>query len=133
MKIAIIDKAPSRNDYSKYFDFEYELFHMSSIPIPKLLKRDVDLEIDLDYYEYVILVGSEAAKEYAKITSVTNYAGQLVKDKFICMSNPAMLIFKPEGKADFERSVDRIKNRQSHHKDNCQILCVNCNRCKSNK
>jgi DNA polymerase I-like protein with 3'-5' exonuclease and polymerase domains len=110
MKIAIIDKAPSRNDYSKYFDFDYEHFHMSSVPLAKMLKKDIDLEIDLDYYDFVILVGAEAAKNYAKITSVTNYAGQLVKDKFLCMSNPAMLIFKPEGKNDFERSVDKIKN-----------------------
>ncbi len=109
VKIAIIDKAPSRNDYSKYFDFEFELFHMSSVPIPKLLKKDVDLEIDLDYYDYVILVGSEAAKQYAKITSVTNYAGHLVDGKFMALSNPAMLIFKPEGKPDFERAVDKIK------------------------
>jgi DNA polymerase I-like protein with 3'-5' exonuclease and polymerase domains len=109
VKVAIIDKAPSRNDYSKYFDFDFELFHMSSVPIPKLLKKDVDLEIDLDYYDFVILVGSEAAKEYAKITSVTNYAGQLIKDKFICISNPGMLIFKPEGKAAFESSIERVK------------------------
>jgi DNA polymerase I-like protein with 3'-5' exonuclease and polymerase domains len=109
MKIAIIDKAPSRNDYSKYFDFEFEQFHMSSVPIPKLLKKDVDLEIDLDYYDLVILVGSEAAKEYGKITSVTNLAGQLVNEKFVALSNPAMLIFKPEGKPEFDKAVSRIK------------------------
>ena len=109
MNIAIIDKAPSRNDYSKYFDFEFKVFHMSSVPVPKLLKKDVDLVIDLDMYDYVILVGSEASKEYAKVTSVTNMAGQLVDDKFICISNPAMLIFKPEGKPDFDRSIDRAK------------------------
>ena len=108
-KIAIIDKAPSRNDYSKYFDFEFEQFHMSSVPITKLLKKDVDLVIDTDLYDLVILVGSEAAKEYAKITSVTNYAGLLVADKFVCISNPAMLHFKPEGKPDFERAVQKIK------------------------
>ena len=39
MKIAIIDKAPSKNNYSKYFEFEFELFHMSSVPITKLLKN----------------------------------------------------------------------------------------------
>ena len=109
MKIAIIDKAPSRNNYSKYFDFEFEHFHMSSVPVQKLLKKDVDLEIDLDYYDLVILVGSEAAKEYAKITSVTTHAGLLVNEKFVCISNPAMLIFKPEGKPDFERAVSKIK------------------------
>ncbi len=109
MRIAIIDKAPSKNDYSKYFDFEFEVHHMSSIPITKLLKKDVDLVIDTNDYDLIILVGSEAAKEYAKISSVTNYAGQVVNEKFIPISNPAMLHFKPEGKPDFERSVDRIK------------------------
>lgn len=108
MKIAVIDKAPSRNRYSDYFKFEFEEFHMSQVPITKLLKKDVTLDIDLDYYDFVILVGSEAAKEYAKVSSVTNFAGQLVNDKFIPISNPAMLHFKPEGKPDFQRSVDRI-------------------------
>lgn len=108
-KIAIIDKAPSRNDYSKYFDFEFDLFHMSSIPVAKLLKKDVDLVVDLDEYDLVILVGAEASKEYAAVSSVTNMAGVLVDDKYVCISNPAMLVFKPEGKPDFQRAVDRIK------------------------
>jgi DNA polymerase I-like protein with 3'-5' exonuclease and polymerase domains len=108
MKIAVIDKAPNRTRYSDYFEFEYDQFHMSSVPITKLLKKDVDLVVNLEPYDFVILVGAEAAKEYAKITSVTNMAGQLVQDKFIAISNPAMLSFKPEGKPDFQRAVDRI-------------------------
>ena len=108
MKIALIDKAPNRTKYSDYFEFEFDHFHMSSVPITKLLKKDVDLEVDLAPYDFVILVGAEAAKEYAKITSVTNMAGQLVDDKYIAISNPAMLAFKPEGKPDFQRAVDRI-------------------------
>ena len=107
-KIALIDKAPNRTRYSEYFQFEFDHYHMSSKPIQKLLKKDVDLVVDLDEYDYVILVGAEAAKEYAKVTSVTNYAGQLVDDKFIPISNPAMLAFKPEGKPDFQRAVDKI-------------------------
>ena len=109
-KIAIVDKAPSKNNYSKYFDFEFDLFHMSSVPITKLLKKDVDLDRSLlDPYDLVILVGSEASKEYAKISSVTNYAGHLIDDKWVCISNPAMLIFKPVGKPEFERSIAKIK------------------------
>ncbi|NDC87016.1 MAG: hypothetical protein EB088_15590, partial [Betaproteobacteria bacterium] len=86
MKIAVIDKAPSRTKYEQYFNFNFELFHMSSKPITKLLKKDVDLNIDTDLYDLIILVGAEAAKEYAKVTSVTNYAGQLVANKFIPIS-----------------------------------------------
>jgi len=108
MKIALIDKAPNRTKYSDYFEFDFEHFHMSSKPITKLLKKDVDLDIDTNLYDLVILVGAEAAKEYAKITSVTNYAGQVINEKFIPISNPAMLAFKPEGKPDFERAVDKI-------------------------
>lgn len=108
MKIAVIDKAPSKNKYENYFKFEFETFHMSSVPITKLLKKDVDLDIDLDYYDFVILVGSEAAKEYAKVSSITNMAGQLVNEKFIPISNPAVLHFRPEGKPDFERACDRL-------------------------
>ena len=106
--IAIIDKAPSKNDYSKHFNFKFEVFHMSSVPITKLLKKDVDLDFEPDLYDLIICVGAEASKEYAKVTSVTNYAGILVDDKFVCISNPAMLIFKPEGKPDFQRAVDKI-------------------------
>jgi DNA polymerase I-like protein with 3'-5' exonuclease and polymerase domains len=108
MKIALIDKAPNRTRYSDYFEFEFDHYHMSSVPLTKLLKKDVDLVVDLEPYDFVILVGAEAAKEYAKITSVTNMAGQLVDDKFIAISNPAMLAFKPEGKPDFQRACDKI-------------------------
>ena len=108
MKIALIDKAPNRTRYSDYFEFEFDHYHMSQVPITKLLKKDVTLRVDLEPYDFVILVGSEAAKEYAKITSVTNMAGQLVNDKFIAISNPSMLAFKPEGKPDFQRACDKI-------------------------
>lgn len=118
MKIAVIDKAPSRNDYSKYFEFDFELFHMSSVPITKLLKKDVDLIFEHEEYDYVILVGSEAAKEYAKISSITTNAGNLINDKFICISNPAMLLFKPEAKPDFERSVHKIHQYLAGHRSN---------------
>jgi len=107
-KVALIDKAPNKTRYSEYFTFEYDHFHMSSVPITKLLKKDVDLEFDPEPYDLVILVGAEAAKEYAKVSSVTNYAGQLVNDKFVCITNPAMLTFKPEGKPDFDRAVEKI-------------------------
>lgn len=108
-KICVVDKAPSKTDYSKYFEFEFDVYHLSDQPIQKLLKKDVTLDPKLvEPYDLVILVGSEAAKEYAKISSVTNYQGVLVNDKFVCISNPSMLVFKPEGKPDFQRAADKI-------------------------
>lgn len=108
-KIALIDKCPNKNRYKEYFDFDFEHFHLCSTQKDKVLKADVDLEIDVDLYDLVILVGSEAAKYFAKVSSVTNVAGSLINDKFICIINPAMLIFKPEGKNDFERCLNNIK------------------------
>ena len=107
-RVALIDKAPNRTNYKEYFPFEFDHYHMSNVPITKLLKKDVTLEFDHTLYDLVILVGAEAAKEYAKVTSVTNYAGQLVNEKFVPITNPAMLAFKPEGKPDFLRAVDKI-------------------------
>ena len=107
-RVSLIDKAPNKTRYSDYFPFEFDHFHMSQVPITKLLKKDVTLQFDAEPYDLVILVGAEAAKEYAKVTSVTNMAGQLVSDKFVCITNPAMLAFKPEGKPDFQRALDKI-------------------------
>ncbi len=107
-KVALIDKAPNRTRYSQYLPFEFDHFHMSDVPVTKLLKKDVTLIFDPDPYDLIILVGAEASKEYAKISSVTNMMGQLVKDKYICITNPAMLAFKPEGKNDFERALSKI-------------------------
>lgn len=107
-KVALIDKAPNKTRYSNYFPFEFEQFHMSDVPVTKLLKKNVTLVFDPDPYDLIILVGSEASKEYAKVTSVTNMAGHVVNDKYICITNPAMLAFKPEGKQDFQRALDKI-------------------------
>ena len=107
-KVAVIEKCPSKNKYENFFEFEFDLYRLSSVYREKVLKKDVDIEFNPDDYDFVILVGSEAAKQYAKITSVTNYAGILMEDKYLCIINPAMLIFKPEGKAEFEKSVKQI-------------------------
>jgi DNA polymerase I-like protein with 3'-5' exonuclease and polymerase domains len=106
-KIAIIDKCPSRNNYKKYFDFEFDQYHMSSVQLTKLLKKDVDIVIDIDQYDFIITVGSEATKMYAKV-GVSNFAGILVDDKFLPLGNPAQYLFKPEGLPEFERSVKKI-------------------------
>ena len=114
--IAIVDKAPSAVNYSRYFNFEFDNYHLSSKKVKKLLKKDVDLEFDADSYEYVILIGSEASKFIGGIGSVTEFAGHLVDDKFIPMINPAMLSFKPEAKPLFDRACEKLHNYVSGEK-----------------
>ena len=46
--IALIDKAPNRTNYHKHFNdsFEFDHYHLCSEFKKKVLKRDVDIEID---------------------------------------------------------------------------------------
>jgi DNA polymerase I-like protein with 3'-5' exonuclease and polymerase domains len=113
MRIGIVDKQPSNVDYTKHFPIpegaEVEVLHLSSKKVPKLLKKDVDLDVETDFYDYMILVGSEATKYFTKLTSVTNYCGQLVNEKFIPVINPAIVIFKPESLPLLERAQERMR------------------------
>lgn len=105
--IAIIDKCPNKTNYSLFFPFDFDNYHLSSVYLQKVLKKDVDIVFEPNDYDFVILVGAEATKHYGK-TSVTNAAGTLVDGKYLPISNPAMLSFRPEGKPDFERAVEKI-------------------------
>ena len=48
-------------------------------------------------------------KYYTKESSVTEYSGRVVNDKFLPVINPAMLAFKPEAKKTWEESCENIK------------------------
>ena len=108
-KIAVVDKAPSGVNYKSYFKFDFDHFHLSSKRIKKLLKKDVDLvDFNEDKYDFIVLIGSEACKFIAGITSVTEFSGHLVDKKFIPMISPAMLNFKPEAKPLFNRACEKL-------------------------
>ena len=122
MRVAVIDKQPSSVAYAQFFELEdlcdVEVLHLSSVKIGKVLKKDVDLEgFNPEEYDYVILVGAEAAKHIAGISSVTALAGSLVKDKFIPMINPAILTFKPAMVDEFDRAVNKCKRVISGESD----------------
>ena len=108
-KIAVVDKAPSGVNYKSYFKFDFDHFHLSSRRIKKLLKKDVDLvDFNEDKYDFIVLIGSEACKFIAGITSVTEFSGHLVDKKFVPMISPAMLSFKPEAKPLFKRACEKL-------------------------
>lgn len=110
-KVAIIEAKPSRNNYDRLFEnaFDFDRFALCSDPgVTKVLKRDVDIDIQIDQYDWIVLVGSEPLKYFTKINSVTEYSGRVVEDKYIPTINPAMLKFKPEVKKTWEESRDNI-------------------------
>ena len=109
--VALIETKPSRTNFNREFDgaFEFDQFQLCSDPsIKKVLKRDCDIEIDTDKYDWVILVGSDALKYFTKINSVTEYSGKKVEKKFLPVINPAMLAFKPEARRTWEDSKASI-------------------------
>lgn len=110
-RVAIIETKPSRTNFEKSFnnEFEFDRFALCSDPtIKKVLKRDVNIDFDPDNYEWVILVGSDACKYFTKNASVTDYSGKIVEDKFLPVINPAMVTFKPESARLWEESRDNI-------------------------
>lgn len=111
MKVALIEAKPSKTNYYEYFDREIEFDEYqlcSDSTKKKILKRDVDIEIDLDLYDWIILVGSESLKNFTKETKVMTYSGKRVDGKFLPIINPAMLAFKPEAKRLWETSKKSI-------------------------
>lgn len=110
-KVAVVEAKPSRNNYVDLFDgaFSFDRFSLTSDPtLKKVLKRDVDIEIDPEVYDWIILVGSEPLKYFTKLNSVMEYSGKVVEDKFIPTINPAMIGFKPEVKPLWEESKKSI-------------------------
>ena len=110
-KVALVETKPSRTDYRKEFEgaFDFDQYQLCSDPtIKKVLKRDCDIDIDANVYDWIVLVGSEALKYFTKITSVTEYSGKKVEEKFLPVINPAMLKFKPEAKKTWEESKESI-------------------------
>jgi len=113
MKIAVVDKAPSKSRYEE-FNFDYDLYHLTDERTGKkkrLLKADVKLDMtELDPYDLVILVGAEPSKHIAKITQITKYTGHLIDNKFVPMINPVMAKFKPEVEPVITDSLQRIND-----------------------
>ena len=97
-KVALVETKRSKTNFSQEFDgLEFDQFQLCSDPnIKKVLKRDCDIDMNPDDYDWVILVGSDAMKYYTKLSSVTEYSGKRVEEKFLPIINPAMLAFKPE-------------------------------------
>ncbi len=109
--IALVETKPSRTNFEAAFEnaFEFDRFALcSDRNIKKVLKKDVDIEIDLDAYEWVILVGADAFKYFTKNGSISDYSGKVVNEKFIPIINPAMLTFKPEANKLWQESKESL-------------------------
>lgn len=109
-KVAVVETKANRNTYSD-FSFEFDRYQLCSNPaITKVLKANVDIDIDVDNYDWVILIGSDALKYFTKETSITQYTGRAVEKKFLAAINPAMLSFNPGMRKTWDDTVSAIEN-----------------------
>jgi DNA polymerase I-like protein with 3'-5' exonuclease and polymerase domains len=107
-RIAIVDKIDRGVKYSNIFpDIEFDVYHLSTSNKKKLLKADMDIEINEEDYDFLILLGAEPTKFFSK-GSVTSHSGYLLDDKYLPIIDPAMLIFKPSMKPAFDKAVSNI-------------------------
>jgi DNA polymerase I-like protein with 3'-5' exonuclease and polymerase domains len=110
-KVALVETKKSKTNFHNEFDeaFEFDQFQLCSDPfLKKVLKRDCDIQINTDDYDWVILVGSDALKYFTPINSITEYSGKKVEEKFLPIINPAMLAFKPEAQRTWDDSKQSI-------------------------
>lgn len=121
-KVLIIDKNPSRLDFSKLFGgLQVDVKYLTDQKVKTLYKKDVTLDMNVIFeYEHVILVGADALKVFSKATAISDATGRNVKLKtskefegkehngLYAIVNPAMLHFKPEIKPILENSVESI-------------------------
>lgn len=116
-RVLIVETKPSSNQF-KEFEFKFDKVSLTEdATLKKVLKKDVSLDINIvKDYDWVILVGSEPFKMFTKKTSVMDYCGKVVDEKFIPVFNPAMLSFKPEVKSTWETAVKSINGYVSGKK-----------------
>ena len=95
----------------KYFsDADFDIKYLCSGKKEKILKKDVDLELDeLDKYKLICPIGAESLKYTAGLTGVQKYNGVFVEKRYLPIMHPNMTIFKPQLNDDIVAAFSKIK------------------------
>lgn len=117
-KIAVITPKPTKMDMSRTFNLKVDQYSLTSENVKRVLVKHVDIDIDLDEYDWVILIGAEPLKYFSTATAITDVTGMRVDAKpkkewsgykgFLASINPAAMHFKPEIKPVFEFTCSRL-------------------------
>ena len=108
--ICVVEKYPSTYNYEALLPFTFDMLSLVDEKMDKVLKKDITLDIDLvkEEYEYVILIGKEACKFVGGITSVMEYQGYLLDEKYLALMNPVAVSLRPSLKSAFDKAVNDI-------------------------
>ena len=95
----------------KYFsDADFDIKYLCSGKKEKILKKDIDLELDeLNKYKLICPIGAESLKYTAGLTGVQKYNGVFVEKRYLPIMHPNMTIFKPQLNDDIVAAFSKIK------------------------
>lgn len=95
---------------NKYLsNVKYDIKYLCSSPKEKILKKDIDLDMnELEGYKIVSPVGAEALKYTAGITGVQKYNGVFVEKRYLPIMHPNITIIKPQLEQDIASAFSKI-------------------------
>ena len=116
LKVALVISSPLKADtvsklksFSKGINFEVK--YLSSEPLEKILKKNIDLDLTtLDEYDIICPVGAESLKYTSGLTGILKYAGQIVEEKYIPIIDPNMLSIKPQYRLELQKCFDKVRS-----------------------
>ena len=124
-----LESKPERiiNKYLK--DVPYDVKYLCSGEKEKILKKDVDLDLDeLKSYRIVAPIGAEALKYAAGTTGIQKYNGVYIEKRYLPIMHPNITLIKPQLEADIQKAFNQIPRilagdelNKAHEKDYCFI------------
>ena len=106
-------EANSKSIITKYFkNQDYEVVYLCSEPKDKILKRDIDIDVDAlkEKYRFLALIGSEPLKYVAAMTGVQRYNGLLLENKYIPIMHPGIIKIKPQLEDDIAQAFKKVES-----------------------
>jgi DNA polymerase I-like protein with 3'-5' exonuclease and polymerase domains len=91
-------------------DVEYDVKYLSSVPKDKILKKDVDLDVESvkSAYKIIATIGAESLKYVAGMTGIQKYNGVFVEKKYLPIMHPNISLIKPQLEEDIVKAFAQI-------------------------
>ena len=104
------EKTPQKTINKYITDVEYDVKFLSSSSKEKILKKDIDLNLEeLNKYKLICPVGAESLKYTAGITGIQKYNGIHIEKKYLPIMHPNITIIKPQLNDDIIAAFGKIK------------------------
>jgi DNA polymerase I-like protein with 3'-5' exonuclease and polymerase domains len=100
----------AKKTINKYLqDVEYDVKFLSSQPKEKILKKDVDLDLaELEGYKIVCPIGADSLKYVAGMTGIQKYNGMFLKQKYLPIMHPNIILIKPQIEEEIQKAFNQI-------------------------